>query len=409
MVTGSMILGVSASADARPAQETASEEVVETRSQQIESARANKEVDLKPEGEPRLQHDIKRAQNSFPYKLMTSDYNGFSFEVGNLGPSAGLAAGPQYTRNDLLGGKLALKLRARVGTSRSYLGRVDVSVRNLFGSRAFLDISADDRSLSEMPYYGSGPDSEERRTNYRLEDTTVDVRPGLTLIPHLRVGAIGSYMKVDVGPGHSRRYISADREFTPLTAPGIDQQTSYWRGGGFLQLDWSDRNWAPTSGGKYSAQYLRYLDRELDRFSFLRLDFDAAHYIPLFNHTRVIALHGATSLTKTNGTQRVPFYMQPTLGGADSLRGYASYRFYGNNSVLANVEYRWEVSPTLSMAAFADGGKVFDRWGQWNLHQAESDVGFAVAFRMESKVAFRVDTGFSHEGVQIWFHAKNVF
>jgi outer membrane translocation and assembly module TamA len=216
-------------------------------------------------------------------------------------------------------------------------------------------------------------------------------------------------MKVDVGPGHSRRYISADREFTPLTAPGIDQQTSYWRGGGFLQLDWSDRDWASTSGGKYSAQYLRYLDRELDRLSFLRLDFDAAHYIPLFNHTRVIALHGATSLTKTNGTQRVPFYMQPTLGGADSLRGYASYRFYGNNSVLANVEYRWEVSPTLSMAAFADGGKVFDRWGQWNLHQAESDVGFAVAFRTESKVAFRIDTGFSHEGVQIWFHAKNVF
>ena len=78
-----------------------------------------------------------------------------------------------------------------------------------------------------------------------------------------------------------------------------------------------DRDWAPTSGGKYTAQYSRYLDRDVDRYSFLRLDFDASQYIPLFNRTRVIALHGSTSLTKTNGTQVVPFYMQPTLGGAE--------------------------------------------------------------------------------------------
>src|SRR5262249_42870916 len=160
------------------------------------------------------------------------------------------------------------------------------------------------------------------------------------------------------------------------------------------------------SGGKYSAEYVRYLDRNLDRYSFFRTNFDVAQYIPLFNHSRVITLHGATSLTNTNDTQKVPFYLQPTLGGADTLRGYRAYRFYGDNSVLLNAEYRWDVSPTASLMAFADAGKVFDRWSQLNLHRAQSDVGVGFAFRTESKVAFRVDTGFSHEGVQVWFRAN---
>jgi hypothetical protein len=394
----------------QPASEASEQSAAERRADRIESAREEKETRLRPETEPKLQHEIKRVQHNFVYRLMSSDFSGFGVELGSLGPASGFALGPTFSKKNLVNGQLDLKVRGRVAVTRSYLGRVDASFHNLIGDRFTLDLSADHRSLSEIPYYGPGPDSEKsERTNYRLEDTTVEARPSFTPFRHFRVGAIGAHTKMNVSPGHSRLYISTERVFTPEQIPGIDQQTTYWRGGGFLQFDGRDRDWAPTSGGKYTAQYSRYVDRDVDRYSFLRLDFDASHYIPLFNHTRVIALHGSTSLTKTNGTQVVPFYMQPTLGGAESLRGYRSYRFYGNNSVLGDVEYRWEVSPTFSVAAFADGGKVFDRWSQWNLHHAESDVGFGFAVRTETKVVFRIDTGFSHEGVQVWFRANNIF
>ena len=66
----------------------------------------------------------------------------------------------------------------------------------------------------------------------------------------------------------------------------------------------------------------------------------------------------------------MPFYLQPTLGGPDTLRGYRVSRFYGNNSAMANAEYRWEASPILDVVAFADGGKVFDGWEHWSLHPA---------------------------------------
>src|SRR5207253_2437577 len=211
--------------------------------------------------------------------------------------------------------------------------------------------------------------------------------PGVRPCHGLRIALIGSYLAVNVGPGHSTRYISTDLQFGPNVAPGIIQQTNFLRGGGFVEFDWRDRSSNPTSGGKYSAQYVRFLARDLGAFSFLRLDLDAAQYVPLFNRTKVIALHGSSSFTTTGAGQRVPFYLQPTLGGPETLRGYRPYRFYGDNSVMVNAEYRWDLSPTLGMVAFADGGKVFDRWEQWNLHGIESDVGFGVRFKNRSKVA----------------------
>jgi outer membrane protein assembly factor BamA len=157
----------------------------------------------------------------------------------------------------------------------------------------------------------------------------------------------------------------------------------------------------------YSAQYVRYLDRHLGAYSFLRLDLDASQYIPLFNRTRVFALHGSSSLTTAGKGQVVPFYVQPTLGGSNTLRGYRFNRFYGDNSVMVNGEYRWFCSPSLDMAVFADGGKVFQRWEQWNFHNLESDVGFSVRFKGRAgRPAFSLDTGFSHEGFQIWFRVN---
>jgi len=382
----------------------------QTRSEMIETARIEKETNLAPETQPKGERIIESAEKSVPYRLLTGELNGFSVGLGNYMPGTGFAIGPQYRRSDLLGGNLTLRVGTRVSVNESYGGRLDLSLPNLFGGRAFLDFSAMHRDISEMPYYGAGPDSlKSGRSDYRLEDTNVELRPGFRPFQKLRVGLIGSYLAVNVGPGHASRYISAERQFSPEVAPGIDRQTNFWRGGGFVEYDWRDRASNPTSGGKYSAQYVRYLDRDLGGSSFLRLDLDASQYLPLLNRTHVIALHGSSSLTTTSGSQRVPFYLQPTLGGPDTLRGYRAYRFYGDNSVMLNAEYRWNLSPILGMVAFADGGKVFDRWEQWNLHGIESDVGFGFRVKPRSKIAFSFDTGFSHEGFQLWFRAINIF
>jgi hypothetical protein len=379
------------------------------RSDLIESARIEKEGNLTPETQPKAERDIVWVQTSVPYRLLTGQVNGFGVAFGTIVPGSGFAIGPRYRRSGLLGGKLTLTVETRAAVNESYLGRLDLSFHDLLGGRAFVDFSTVHRNISEMPYYGSGPDSRKTgRSDYRLEDTNVELRPGVRLYKGLRGGLIGSYLAVNVGQGHSTRYISAERQYSPDVAPGIDRQTAFWRGGGFVEYDWRDRASNPTSGGKYSAQYVRYLDRNLRGYSFLRLDLDAVQYIPLLNRTRVIALHGSSSLTTTGDTQRVPFYLQPALGGPDTLRGYRVNRFYGANSTMVNAEYRWEVAPILDMIAFADGGKVFNRWEQWNLHNLQSDVGFGLRLKGRSRAIFSLDTGFSHEGFQIWFRVNNM-
>ncbi len=270
--------------------------------------------------------------------------------LGAIVPGQSFGAGPTYHRTGLWGGKLGFAVQARGSANESYLGRCDVSLSHLLGDHAFLTFTTLHPDSSEMPYYGAGPDSRKTgRSDYRIEDTNVAVRPGVRIYKGLRATAIGSFLAVNTGPGHSSRYISTEKQFGPNVAPGIDRQTNFWRGGGLLEYDWRDRPNGAASGGKYSAQHVRYLARDLSSYSFFRLDLDAVQYIPLFNRTRVIALHGASSLTDTQNNQKVPFYLQPTLGGPDSLRSFRYGRFYGRQIPAFNgTEY---LAATISCGA----------------------------------------------------------
>jgi len=101
--------------------------------------------------------------------------------------------------------------------------------------------------------------------------------------------------------------------------------------------------------------------------------------------------------------------MQPSLGGAEDLRGYRPYRFRGDNLLAMNAEYRWEIFSGLDMAVFADAGKVYQRKSDFLLDDLESDAGFGFRFNARDKTFLRLDVGFSHEGFQVWVKFNNVF
>src|SRR6185436_14452576 len=159
---------------------------------------------------------------SLAYKLLTGQVDGVGVGFGTIVPGSGFAIGPTYKRTDLWGGKLTLRMEARAAVNESYLGRLELSLPHLLDDRAFLDFSTVHRDISEMPYYGAGPNSRKTgRSDYRLEDTSLELRPGFRLARKLRAGLIGSYLFVNVGQGHSTRYISSEQQFSPQVAPGI--------------------------------------------------------------------------------------------------------------------------------------------------------------------------------------------
>jgi len=68
-----------------------------------------------------------------------------------------------------------------------------------------------------------------------------------------------------------------------------------------------------------------------------------------------------TVLSHTGSDQAVPFYLLPSLGGHNTLRGYAEYRFHDGHLMVVTAESRWAVFPHLDGAIFFDAGSVASR------------------------------------------------
>lgn len=378
------------------------------RTDEIESARSQKEQNLQPPEDPTLENVIVDAEKNILYRLFTST-EGPGIGFGQMIPGAGFSLNLRYQKT-LLDDHLRLGGFLDGSTHEYYLARFTASAINLWDDRARVDFSTTHEDFPQMPYYGPGPESRKSgRSDYRLETTDVEVRPSLSPIRHLHLGLIGGFEAINVGRGTASQYISTDQQYGPGAAPGIEQQTNYLQGGGFVDYDWRDHPGDTTFGGRYYAEYSKFSDRDVGLYNFYRVKMDARQYIPLFHRKRVIALRGATWLTDTNRGQQVPFYMDSTLGGPDSLRGFRPFRFYDNDAVLIQGEYRWEASTLLDLALFADGGKVFHDWNQWDLSRIEGDFGFGLRFKTQNKVVFRIDTAFSHEGFQVCFRSNNAF
>ena len=320
--------------------------------------------------------------------------------------------GPEYLRQDLAGGNLIFRGSARGSLAKAQLYDLRLTLPRLANETLFLDLYAVHRNLPRIDYFGPGPDSEEGgRTNFRLEDTAYDLTAGVKPFRSLRLGVTAGYLQVNTGPGTRPGIALTDEVFKEATIPipGLVDQADFARAGGFIQFDYRDNPGGPRSGGNYLASFTYYDDRTLDDHSFRRLQLEAQQYIPFFNERRVIALRARSILSFTNPDQRVPFYLQPVLGGSDDLRGFRSYRFYDDNQIVVNAEYRWESFTGLDMALFFDAGKVTPKRSQINFHDLEAAAGFGFRFNVRNDVFLRLDVGFSHEGFRVWVKFGNPF
>lgn len=381
-----------------------------SRGEQIERERREKAGKLTPPAPDKVEAAFQRLENHGLLRGLFGKYSGMGLRFGGLVTGSGLGLGPAYSRPGLMKENVRLRLSA-VGSLKQYY-RLDVlvSVPRLFLHRVSLDFYGYRTDSPQTAYYGPGPDSHKTgRTNFRREDLAFDFRLGLRPHRRLFMGMTAGGTIINVGPGTSPVYASAQKTYTARQTPGIDEQTDYGHVGPFVQVDFRDRPADPHRGGNYVVRYVYFHDDELFRYSFRRLEASVEQYVPLLNEKRVIALRAQTDISFPNETTLVPFYMQPTLGGSDDLRGYRNFRYYDNNRMVMNAEYRWEVTPAFEMAVFADAGKVFHRPGQFSLARLKGSGGFGLRFKGRDAILFRLDIGFSREGFQIWYKFSGPF
>jgi len=383
---------------------------VDSRAAEIESARKEKMLHLEPDEPSRTERGLLYFKEGKLLERVTGGVAGFRVKLGGLVTGGGFALGPEYLRRDLAGGNLIFRTAAQASIKKYERMDLELGAPHFANNKLFFDFFSVYHNYPGISYYGPGPLSRKTsRSNFRLEDTALDSALGVRPIQPFKFGVSGGYLFVNVGPGGDTRFVSADKVFTPQQASGIDRQSNFLRYGAFAQFDYRDNPGGPRKGGNYLVQFDVYSDRTLRLHDFRRLHVDLQQYIPFFNERHVIALRATTTRTYTSAGQTVPFYLQPTLGGPNDLRGFRAFRFYDDNMLLLNGEYRWEVFSGLDMALFADGGKVFPRSGAWNLSHLEGSGGFGLRFNVLNNVFLRIDAGFSHEGAQVWFKFDNIY
>lgn len=382
----------------------------QTRVETIEAERDKKAAKLEPDAPSKVEERLIYIKDAKVLERLTAGVGGLRIKLGGLGTGGGFGLGPQYLRDDLARGTMFVDASAQASTRQWVRLEAAMGQPKTANGRLFWEARTLHHNYNSLPFYGQGPESEKiRRTNYRLENTVADGMVGVHINRFVRTGFSSGYMWNNVGPGQDNRYASAEQVFRPAQAAGIDKQTNFFRWGAFAQLDFRDSKAGPRQGGNYSVRYDSYNDRDQRLHGFQRVDLEGQQYLPVFNKRRVFVLRGRVVMTKHDDDQTVPFYLQSVLGGSQDLRGFRPYRFYDENMMVMNAEYRWEVFSGMDMAIFADAGKVARRRSDLDFKNLESAVGFGMRFNARNATFIRIDVGFSHEGFQVWFKFNDVF
>jgi hypothetical protein len=266
------------------------------------------------------------------------------------------------------------------------------------------------RQLTEVDFYGLGAGSSpESLATFLLRDSVYEAVGAFRPSPRVTFFGRGGYMKTETGPGRSGRFPSIDDLFDDDGAPGLLEEPDFAYASGSLLLDGRDRPGNPHRGAMLALTARRFDDVDRDDFAFTRLEMDARAFLPVFSPQRVLALRVQVTADDPDDGHRVPFYLQETLGGSHTLRGYPSFRFRAERLALFQAEYRWEAAPAVELVLFWEGGAVRRADEDWDLGDLATDWGAGLRLKTYQDVIARFEVAWSDEATRVILRLNRSF
>jgi len=377
-----------------------------TRAEAIAAARAEKVAELWPERQNAMvdvvdgmvERGLKEGLDS------GKGANGPQIVLGGMRDAQGLSVGMGYRRSDLFRERLGYRGTARGTIRGAYMLDFELDFSGLRTERTSVNWYTKFEHSPEIDYFGAGnATSKDTRSSFRYDDFSSDFNAAFKPVRNLSVGVTGGYFHAHTAQSGEDDVPAIDEAFGPLALFGFEQDTHYTRIGLFGYFDSRDSQTGARSGGLYGARYREYWDVQRGEFAFRQTEFEAQHYFPYFNKGRVVAVRGSLVLSYPKEGNAVPFYLQPTLGGSDELRGFVPYRFRDYHSANVSVEHRWYAFSFLDMALFADAGKVVRLKHDLTPTDLHYSGGMGFRFRFRSAIISRIDFAASSEGLRmIW-------
>ena len=196
-------------------------------------------------------------------------------------------------------------------------------------------------------------------------------------------------------PGEGRTP-SVETVYTPAELPGLGAKVTYLHSQGTVGLDWRTSPGYSRRGAYLAATLHDYKDQD-DAFGFQMVEYEGIAHVPILRETWVLSFHARMQHANESDDQQIPFFMLPALGGGSSLRGYSSWRFRDQNSLLLQAEWRIMINRYLDLAFFYDAGKVTARTKDLDLDGLKDDFGFGVRFHGPFSTPLRVELARSRE------------
>jgi hypothetical protein len=352
----------------------------------------------------------------------------FHIAVGNIAPQNGFGAGLAYvghktTENwrdswnaDAIG---SINASWRAGFYVNFVHTPDRGIGVGFGTpppvkdnltempeHTIFGLYLEATSLNKVTYFGLGPSSASAsRSFFGMTETILGgnaVKPFYARLNGSLYGEVNGRF-VSIRPSRGQVSPSIEQLYTEATAPGLTRQP------GALQFGEGIRVrpiWArDVVRLNYNLAFQQYFTPGNVNFSFERLTIDLGHEFALYGKTtRVldprpsngpddcaldpvthpecpkaltrnfegsIGFRFFTALSMIPGGNAVPFYFQPTMGGADinnnlSLSSYQDYRFRAPNVMLLRESFEhslWNLP--LGFTLMADEGKLALRRGDF--------------------------------------------
>jgi Omp85 superfamily domain len=362
----------------------------QSRADEIAQQQTEKSKQLRPNTASGMERALDWFEDHF------TDPNTAYLTFGGIYPSGGFAPG--------------LAVRRAFGHARLNFGGA-FSVRSYKLAHASLNFPelADDKldvetrvrwiDATQVPFYGLGNDSiKDDRVNYGLRSLELGGRATFKPVSWYRIGAGIALQRLENREGVGRRP-SIETRYSSLTAPGLFSEPRYTEATAFTAIDWRESSGYTRSGGLYSIAVNDFRDSD-DNFSFRRLDADVRQYLPLLKEQWVLVFRALAQITSADSGQVIPYYLLPSLGGAQTLRGYSDFRFQDKHLLLLGAEYRWLPSRIIDMAIFVDAGKVAAERRDLDLNGLKTTYGIGIRFHGPTFTPLRVDLARGDEGIR---------
>jgi len=339
--------------------------------------------------------------------------DGLYVETGNMITGEGwISAGPGYRRR-LFDDQLRIDASAAVSWNLYNTVQASIEVPHLAHDRLTLGAQAMHQDDRQIEYFGLGNSSRASdKSGYRFQNTDVLGFATLRAASWLSVsGRFGTIPRPRLSaPSGPRVAVPSTLDlFSDASAPGILTQPSFLHGDVLLAADLRDHKGHPTGGGLYQVSAAVYSDRDGGTYSFRRYEADAAQFVPLGTRRWILALHARAAFSDASSGHVVPFYLLPSLGGKNTLRGYFDYRFHDNDMEAFNAESRWALMTHVDAAAFADAGEVAHRVADFDLRRAKTSFGAGLRVHNATATLIRLDVGHSVEGWRIFIKVSDPF